>query len=335
MKLIGKLSRFTASAHSKPFRLTLVYSVPFLTVFVVLLVAMLVWELRNHKNEQLREFREAAKALYGQIMVEKLWYSRHKNVYIMGDNEHMTSVPSEAKYSKVDYATMASEMSEIANQHDKYNFHVIDLSNIASLGINDWEVPAIQRIKEGSTEEYSFMKIGGKRYFRYIGPLYNHNTFLAEGGNRGDFQKVVSLTIPTGVLDAVHRSKVKRTLISLTIIGLTSMIFIIFMILRFSKKISARIDEEMTENRLKAAMNLAGAAAHEMRQPLTIIIGNVELLKDRISKGDNADELLKRIDNECYRIDDIIIKMLNITHYKTIPYNDHVEIFDLHAQEVT
>ena len=81
--------------------------------------------------------------------------------------------------------------------------------------------------------------------------------------------------------------KVKRDVISYSSVGIISLVFITLLIWRFSSKISSVIDREMEESRLKAAMELAGAAAHEMRQPLSVVIGLSGILEDKVKKGED------------------------------------------------
>jgi hypothetical protein len=228
---------------------------------------------------------------------------------------------------------MTREIAKIANNQGEYKFHIIGFSNNSTYQPDEWEIEGIKKLKEGLNEIYTVIDINGTKYFRYMKQFNGNNAYLNDSKGHVDFKEVISLIIPTSVSDSVHVAKVKRSLISFSFIGIISILFIVLIISRFSKRISSGIDKEMEKNKLKAAIELAGATAHEMRQPLAVLIGFSELLKDKISKGKSPEEDLKIIINECYRIDDIISKMLNITHYKIKNYTDSIKIFDLHAQE--
>ncbi|RMG00196.1 MAG: hypothetical protein D6726_11665, partial [Nitrospirae bacterium] len=147
-----------------------------------------------------------------------------------------------------------------------------------------------------------------------------------------DTPQVISIRLPASVSDLVHRDKIKRDIISFISIGFISLFFLSFTLWKLSKKISRGINTELEEVRLKALIELAGATAHEMRQPLAVIIGYSELLSDSTKRGEPADEEISIIKDQCYRMDEIIKKMLNITHYKTIEYTDGIRILDLHSQ---
>jgi len=80
--------------------------------------------------------------------------------------------------------------------------------------------------------------------------------------------------------------------------------------------------------RLQAAIEVAGAAAHEINQPLTILIGNCEL----IQKEENIEEIkqyTEKIIEATLRISKIISQMQIIHKYVTKPYPGSTSILDL------
>ena len=90
-----------------------------------------------------------------------------------------------------------------------------------------------------------------------------------------------------------------------------------------------RIIHDATEEKLAAAMELAGATAHEVRQPLAVIMNIIPLIRDKIQQGEKPDEELEILNQQCTRINEIIKRMLNITQYKRRAYIKDVKIFDL------
>ncbi len=174
-----------------------------------------------------------------------------------------------------------------------------------------------QALKPYTTENYSFIEKKGKRLFRFTEKIAPN--------------KFIVLDIPMNLSDRIHNNKVKREIFSLLMIGAISVVFVFFTTWRLSKRISSGINREFEENRLKALIELAGATAHELRQPMTVLIGYSELLKNTESE-EQRDEILNIIKEQCFRMDDIIKKMFRITHYRTIEYTDGVRILDLHCQ---
>lgn len=89
--------------------------------------------------------------------------------------------------------------------------------------------------------------------------------------------------------------------------------------------------QEALELREKQAIiaELAGAAAHELNQPLTSVMGYAELLKRRLDKDSPAWGAAEVIVNEAERMAEIVRKIGKITRYETKSYVGHAKIIDL------
>jgi PAS domain S-box-containing protein len=87
---------------------------------------------------------------------------------------------------------------------------------------------------------------------------------------------------------------------------------------------------ELTE-RQAAVVELAGAAAHELSQPLTSILGSAELMARKIPSEAPLQALLSRILGECERMTEIVKNIGRITKYETKPYVGVTNILDLSA----
>ncbi|GBE00441.1 his Kinase A (phospho-acceptor) domain protein [bacterium BMS3Abin07] len=317
------------SGESQTLKLTVIYSIPFLVIFSVLLGVLIFREVGQHKKEQVDELLYTAGAFYNQIMVEKEWIENHNVLYYnTKNNDGVATTSGSNNFIKLNFAEMIKGAGNVADDKAGYKFH------ITSLDITDqdhkpdtWDVELVRKFGKGIKEKYVINEEKGERYFRYLRLIPSENNQL---GNKYAF----AVSIPMKLSDSIHSAKTIRNLISFGVIGGVSIFFMIFVIWRFSKKISLAIDKEMYENRLKAAMELAGAAAHEMRQPLQVILGSAALMmKERTSCGEGASECLDIIQQQCRMTDDIIKKMLNITHYTTKEYIKGIHIFDLHARD--
>lgn len=98
------------------------------------------------------------------------------------------------------------------------------------------------------------------------------------------------------------------------------------------KDISDRLEKErllIEKKQIEATVALAGAAAHELRQPLQAIIATGTVLKRKFADFCDAQECLNYIEMSCYRMNDIIKKMDNITSYKLKNYALNIKILDL------
>jgi PAS domain S-box-containing protein len=79
----------------------------------------------------------------------------------------------------------------------------------------------------------------------------------------------------------------------------------------------------------RAVYELAGATAHELNQPLTVIIGNVELLLQKIGHDNPHTRHLNNIYSESLRLAELIRKIGNVTRHKTKPYIGATHIIDI------
>ncbi|MGW8272228.1 MAG: c-type heme family protein [Thermodesulfovibrionales bacterium] len=90
-----------------------------------------------------------------------------------------------------------------------------------------------------------------------------------------------------------------------------------------------RIVHDATDEKLSAAVALAGATAHEVRQPLSIMLSMMDIIRDDMKSGKDPSDKVAIFEQQLLRINDIITRMLRITRYQTKPYADQTKIFDL------
>ncbi len=87
------------------------------------------------------------------------------------------------------------------------------------------------------------------------------------------------------------------------------------------------------EERLKVLLQMAGATAHELNQPLMILLGRIQLLEMDREKPDLVLKHVKKIEDIGNRISDIVKKIQNIKHVTRKPYANNEEIIDIHQKE--
>jgi signal transduction histidine kinase len=85
----------------------------------------------------------------------------------------------------------------------------------------------------------------------------------------------------------------------------------------------------LAQERQAIVAELAGAAAHELNQPLTSVMGYAELLKRRLSPDTAGYSAVEVIFNEAERMAEIVRKIGKITKYETKSYVGHARILDL------
>lgn len=86
--------------------------------------------------------------------------------------------------------------------------------------------------------------------------------------------------------------------------------------------------ERIEKERLASLMELAGAMAHELNQPIQGILGRVEFLEMEMDGNEAAGEEIDEIRNQIYRMTGILKKLQGLTQYRTKDYL-HEKIVDI------
>jgi PAS domain S-box-containing protein len=87
--------------------------------------------------------------------------------------------------------------------------------------------------------------------------------------------------------------------------------------------------DRIQKEKLQGVLEMAGAASHELSQPLQIISGYTELLSREISKDHPLYEHVQEIKNHTNRLGEITKKIMRITKYETVDYLDGIKIIDI------
>jgi hypothetical protein len=336
-----------------PFRLALTFFIPFVVILSMLFALLILWEKKSHDRKLANTLKESAMALFDQIMITRLWNAQHGGVYVEVTSEtppnpyledprrDIVSVDGR-RYTKVNPAYMTRQLSEITMQRHGYKFRIISLNPVNPYNIPDeWERNALRKFENGNVEEYAdiFEQDGG-RVFKYIAPLKVEESCLKchakHGYSYGDIRGGISIIIPMERYDLLYSIDFRKTIISLLAIAAVSIIFVAGITLIVSKRLSSAIERDMEREKLAAIIELAGATAHEMRQPMTIVHNLIGLFKEKFKNQEPlTEEEMNIINNQCDRMNNIIKKMLNITDYKTKDYIRGKKIIDLDRSSKT
>jgi len=107
----------------------------------------------------------------------------------------------------------------------------------------------------------------------------------------------------------------------------------IFTDLRERLRIEQRLEHAQEQLRVQEKQTivaeLAGAAAHELNQPLTSVMGYAELLRRRLESGTPQHHAAEIIVSEAERMAEIVRKIGKITRYETKSYVGNARILDL------
>jgi PAS domain S-box-containing protein len=99
--------------------------------------------------------------------------------------------------------------------------------------------------------------------------------------------------------------------------------------LRMEARLAAAQEELEAREKQAIVAELAGAAAHELNQPLTSVMGYAELLKRKLERDSAAFAASEVIISEAERMAEIVRKIGKITRYETKSYVGAAKILDL------
>jgi hypothetical protein len=345
LNAMKKIDEIIVRNADKPLRLTLVLATPLVTAFAVLISIFYIWDHQSRQRHLELQLKETAKAHFDQIVLSRLWNARHGGVYVevteetppnpyLDDPEKNIVSQSGKMYTKLNPAYMTRQLSELAEEFKAFEVRITGLHpKNPSNSPDHWEENMIRSFWRGKDEAYVIMKRDGKSYFRYMGPLFVEDECLrchsAEGYNVGDIKGGISVSIPTDLLATIEKYLDRRSLLAFGTIGIFAISLLVGTTWYSSKRLGEGLRMKLEGERLETAIKIAAAAAHELRQPMTIISGFSELLKDKANRGEDITQETKLIINQCDRMNAIITRMLNVTAYRTKAYGGTTEIFDL------
>jgi two-component system cell cycle response regulator len=87
------------------------------------------------------------------------------------------------------------------------------------------------------------------------------------------------------------------------------------------------------EERLKVLLQMAGATAHELNQPLMILLGQIELLKMDQDNPEMVLKHVKKIEGAGNRISNIVKKIQTVKQVTQKSYATNEEIIDIHQRK--
>ncbi|MBU1741695.1 MAG: DUF484 family protein [Proteobacteria bacterium] len=104
---------------------------------------------------------------------------------------------------------------------------------------------------------------------------------------------------------------------------------------RLGEKIGLHLENALNMNRLihlekeRAVIEMAGAACHEINQPLTVILGLAELLQNENLTPADRERHVKTLLGQAQRLADLTKKISTIRTYKTRDYVQGTKIIDI------
>ncbi len=100
-------------------------------------------------------------------------------------------------------------------------------------------------------------------------------------------------------------------------------------LVRLNQELKETQDKLIQKEKEAAVVEMAGAASHELNQPLTAIMGNLQLVMARLPQGDPLVERLEKVMGQVERMVELVKKIGRITRYRTKRYAENIKIVDI------
>lgn len=339
----GRLHKFSRTGE-----MAVIFLAPFLIILGSVLAYFIVRETQRAEEAELAELNEGARSFYELIAVARFWNAEHggvyakvsdttrPNPYLAVPDRDITSTDG-IRYTKVNPAYMTRQLAAISAGRQGNTFRLVSLRPLNPANRPDSLEDSLLKDAERTGIAQSTLipdTEKGGRSFKYLMPLLIEAPCLAchaqQGYHLGDTKGGVVITIPTAKLDAIHSEGTRRTILSLSLLGLISMAATVCIIWYLSGRLTREIKKNVEKEKLLAAVELAGATAHEMRQPMTVVNIMLEVINMKLSSNETiAVEDLDAIKGQCVRMNTIIERLLHITDYRTKEYRNGARILDI------
>lgn len=183
-------------------------------VWTVLLVALVVWDIKELKGRNTDNFVSQARSFYKLVVTTRQWNALHGRVYVPATvttrpNPYLDPAGREIigtdgeVLTLINPAYMTRQLSELSRQKDGLQFNLTSLNPIRPENVpTEWEASLLKGFGKKSTEKYywSGEQEGGKKFFRYMGVLWVKKDCLTchafQGYKEGDVRGGLSITIP-------------------------------------------------------------------------------------------------------------------------------------------
>ena len=271
---------------------------------------------------------EEARALFDEIVIMRRWNAHYGGVYVLkkpGDvsnpyleNPDITD-KSGSVYTLKNPATMTREVSTYAESDQKFSFHITSLRlKNPNNKLDEWERQTLISFEKGKSEETEVIKKDGRHFYRFMRPLLVEESCLNchrdQGYKVGEVRGGISVTLPYDKpYSALRLNHFGMAGLAFMLVAIFAAV-LYFFVWRLMDRLAKQNRELEILNETKD--RFLGIAAHDLRNPLTVVNVSAKLLQDRTTEPTHL-TLLNNIGRATQKMLALINSLLDVSKIKS------------------
>ena len=294
-------------------------------LLLILIVCAVMFGMTLKQGRLIKEqVYEEAKALFDEIVIMRRWNAGYGGVYVMKkpgvfSNPYLKDPDirdTEGNiYTLKNPATMTREVSAYAEEDHKFSFHItsLKLKNPHNKP-DEWETRALISFEKGKGEEIEVIEKDGLHLYRFMRPLFIEepclNCHRDQGYKVGEVRGGISVTLPYdkpySALRSNHFGMAGLAFMLVTI--LAGVLY--FFVWRLMDRLARQNRELEVLNETKD--RFLGIAAHDLRNPLTVVSVSTQILEKRTTEPTHL-TLLNNIGRSTQKMLALINALLDVS----------------------
>ncbi len=291
------------------------------SILLLIMLSILLGEYFHEKRLIIEQSHIDAKALFDSIVHMRRWSSSYGGVYVRKDsgvesNIYLKNPDIETKegvtYTLKNPAIIVREISRFSQDENRYGLHISSPNPVnPDNAPDDWERKAFKLFEKGVTEASTIEEREGSTIYRLMKPLlYEKSCDVCHadlGLKAGDIKGGISVALPYHVTAKLLKNNQRMIIFTSVCVTIIFCLVLYFFIWRLINQLVLQKDELSRLNELKN--KFIGIAAHDLRNPISIIKGYFELFNERILG--EITSMQKDIINKIYKANENMLSMVN------------------------
>lgn len=275
-------------------------------IWTSITIGSFIWNYSLVVSNNHKVVLNKSQAFFKQIVLARSWNSGHGGVYVpvsattlpnpyLKDSLRDIVSMDGLQLTKLNPAYMSRQIAELSKEQSGLNFHITSLKPIRPENKADaWETKALKAFENGRLEILELIENNSGSQYRYMAPLMAEKSCLKCHSDQvsgvGDIRGGISVSSSSDL----YEEAVNEQLLSFGIVHFLILIFGIIGLggyYRMSKRYFLIIKNKNKELiKINASKDkFFSIIAHDLRGPLNIILGYINLLKTRYDDFDDVE----------------------------------------------